>query len=158
VAPTHTRPGAIKRDLTPLPAAISHPASVGAQHVASSSGTLMRTFIGLVVVVAVIYGIYWLLKTYTGSKGGKSDGRMDIVATTAIAPNRAVHLIKVGDELILVGSAEANVTPIRVYSAAESTALNARLEGAPAPLRPASGFGGGWAGFLTELRARTVRR
>ena len=30
----------------------------------------MRTGIGLVVVVALIYGVYWLLKRYAGSKNG----------------------------------------------------------------------------------------
>ena len=75
-----------------------------------------------------------------------------------LAPNRALHLVRVGDELVLVGSAEHTVTPVRVYSAEESAALSARIEGAPEPLRPATGFGNGFAGFVTEMRARTVRR
>jgi flagellar protein FliO/FliZ len=149
----------IHRDTTPLPAAVSHPASVGTHHVAASSGVFLRTGIGLVVVVALIYGIYWLLKRYAGSKGGgRSDGRMQVIATTALAPNRALHLVSVGDELVLVGSAEHAVTPIRIYSDDEAGEIRARLEGGPAPLRPASGFGGGFSGFVTELRARTVRK
>jgi flagellar protein FliO/FliZ len=148
----------LHQDTTKLPASLSHPSSVGATHVASSSGVMTRTFVGLIVVVALIYGVYWLMKKYNGSKGGRSDGRMNILATTALAPNRALHLVQVGDELVLVGSAEHSVTPVRVYSPDESAALRANLEGEPAPLRPASGFGGGFSGFLTELRARTVRQ
>jgi flagellar protein FliO/FliZ len=157
-AAKHVHKFVLHKDTTKLPASLSHPASVGASHVAASSGVLTRTFIGLIVVVALIYGVYWLLKKYNGAKNGKSDGRMDIVATTALAPNRALHLIRVGEELVLVGSAESSITPIRVYSAEESAALRADFEGEPAPLRPVSGFGGGFTGFVTELRARTVRR
>jgi flagellar protein FliO/FliZ len=157
-AAKHAHKFVLHKDTTKLPASLSNPKTAAAHHVSASSGVITRTFIGLIVVVALIYGIYWLLKKYNGSKGGRSDGRMDIVATTALAPNRALHLVRVGDELVLVGSAENSITPVRVYSAEESAALSARLEGEPAPLRPASGFGGGFAGFMTELRARTVRQ
>lgn len=148
----------IHKDTTPLPAGVSHPASVGTHHVAASSSAFVHMGLGLVLVVGLIYGIYWLLKRYSGSKGGRSDGRMQVIATTALAPNRALHLVSIGDELVLVGSAEHAVTPIRVYSEDESGELRARLEGGPAPLRPASGFGGGFSGFVTELRSRTVRK
>lgn len=157
---THAKTKAvvIHRDTTPLPASLSHPSSVGAHHVASSSGVFLRTGIGLVVVVALIYGVYWLLKKYAGSKTGRSDGQMVVLATTALAPNKSLHLVSVGDELVLVGAADHGVTPIRVYDMDEAEVLRARLGGEPAPLRPSNGFGGGWSGFLTELRARTVRR
>jgi flagellar protein FliO/FliZ len=148
----------IHRDTTPLPAAVSHPSSVGAHHVASSSGVFMRTGIGLLVVVALIYGVYWLLKKYAASKTGRSDGRMEVLATTVLAPNRSLHLVSVGDELVLVGTAEQGVTPVRVYSEEESEILRARLDGEPPPLRPSSGYGGGFGGFVTELRAKTVRK
>jgi flagellar protein FliO/FliZ len=160
VAPGVRETVTIPRDNTKLPAAISNPSSVGAHHVASSSGAFMRTGIGLVVVVALIYGVYWLLKKYAASKSGtgRSDGRMVVIATTALAPNRALHLVSVGDELVLVGTAEQGVTPVRVYGEEEAEILRARLEGEPPPLRPSSGYGGGFGGFVTELRAKTVRK
>jgi flagellar protein FliO/FliZ len=145
--------GGFHRDTTKLPAAVSHPSSVGAKHVSSGTGTMLRTLVGLVIVVALIYGVYWLLKKHNASKGGKSDGRMEVVATTALAQNRALHLVSVGDELVLVGSAEQSVTPIRIYSEDEAAALRARLEGEPPPLRPSGGYG-----FVGELRAKTVRK
>ena len=145
-------------DQTPLPRALTHPGSVGAHHVAASGSVIVTTFAGLAVVVALIYGLYWLLKRYGGNKGGKSDGRMRVLATTMLAPNRSLHLVKVGSELVLVGSAENSVSPIRIYSAAESAVLRHELEGEPPQLRPARGFGQGWAGFVTELRARTARQ
>ena len=71
-AAKHAHKFVLHRDTTPLPAAISHPSSVGAKHVASSSGTFVRTGIGLLIVVSLIYGVYWLLKRYNGSKNGQA--------------------------------------------------------------------------------------
>ena len=110
------------------------------------------------VVVALIYGVYWLLKRYSGSKNGRSDGRMQVIATTALGPNRSLHLVTVGDGLVLVGASEQSVTPVRVYTDDEALLLRARLEGEPPPLRPSNGFGGGFGGFMTELRSKTVRK
>jgi flagellar biosynthetic protein FliO len=148
------------QDDTKLPSAITHAHATGVHHVASSGDTIMRTGLGLVIVLAVIFGIYWLLKRYGTSKnGGKSDGKMNVLATTMLAPNRALHLVSIGDELVLVGTSEQTVTPIRTYSPEESAAIKARLDGGePPPLRPANGFGGGWGGFVTEMRTKTVRK
>jgi hypothetical protein len=37
------------------------------------------------------------------------------VATTALAGNRAVHLLRAGDELFLLGSSEQSVTGLRAW-------------------------------------------
>ncbi len=85
-------------------------------------------------------------------------GRMDlpVLATVRLAPTRAVHLLQVGDELILVGSAEQGVTPIRVYPAPQAQELAEMLEGRQ-PLSLRARPGTGQASFLDELRRRTAR-
>src|SRR5207237_10725038 len=101
----------------PVPASIRN-ARTQAPVAASGGGTgaFVRMIVGLAVVLAVIYGIYWLLKTYGKSKKSvQSDGPIDVVATTQLAPDRSVHLVKLGDELLLLGSAENAITPLRVY-------------------------------------------
>jgi flagellar protein FliO/FliZ len=40
-----------------------------------------------------------------------------------LGPNRSVHLIRAGRELVLVGSAEHGIVPIRTYSEDEALAL-----------------------------------
>ena len=123
--------------------------------------------VGLAIVLGLIYGLYRLLKRFSNREATVRDvGAMTIVATTQLSPARALHLLRVGDELVLVGSAEHGVTPIRVYSADEARRLEAE-EPAPAPasLAPAafraeerrngSGF---VSNLLEELRQRTVRR
>jgi flagellar protein FliO/FliZ len=166
---------AFQRDETPLPAQLSNPASKAAIHSASAGGALARTIVGLGIVLAVVFGIYWLLKTYGKSKSTTTgDGRMEIVATTALAPNRALHLVRVGDGFVLVGSAEGGVTRVRAYSPEETELLQAQLDGEnesfvaynsaqrPAPA-PAKGLGFFMAAFnngamIETLRRRTARR
>jgi flagellar protein FliO/FliZ len=120
------------KDKTPLPDSVGETGSGAAEAAQSSGGSggaLVRMIVGLLIVIAVIYGVYWLLKTWNKSKNGdKGDGRIELVTTTALAQNRSVHLLRVGDELVLVGSAEHGVTPIRVYSAEEARKLELAFE------------------------------
>jgi flagellar protein FliO/FliZ len=155
---------AFHRDTTPLPADVTG-ASTGtaaAAHASSGSSAVVRMLFGLAIVVAVIYAIYWVLKRASKSKDAiKSDGGMVVLSTTALAPSRALHLVQVGDELVLVGSAENGVTPIRVYSADEVRRLGYEV-GATAPLQPFTptqerARGSFGMNLLEEMRRRTVR-
>ena len=164
-SPTAFAGGSFHRDRTLLPLQLRHPKSPAAAHVASAGSTLARTIVGLGIVLAVVFAIYWLLKTYTKGKrsGGKGDGRMEIVATTPLAANRSLHLVRVGDGLILIGSSEGGVTRVRAYSPEESDLLQAQIDGDdervwPVAAAPGSGFGGFKSGFVAELRRRTARK
>jgi flagellar protein FliO/FliZ len=130
------------------------------QHLAgqSAGGSLMRTFIGLAVVVAVIYGVAWLLRTAKRSKEERNSGTgMRSEAVVALGPNRSLHLVRTGHDLVLLGVAEHGVTPIRTYTEDEARAqgLLPEYDGeADAGAPPA----GGWAGHvLDELKRRTRR-
>src|SRR5204863_218995 len=80
----------------------------------------LKMVVGLAIVLGLIYGIYRMLKRFSNRPGTVRDvSAMKVVATTQLSPARALHLLRVGDELVLVGSAEHGVTPIRVYSAVE---------------------------------------
>jgi flagellar protein FliO/FliZ len=47
---------------------------------------------------------------------------LETTATVALGPNRALHLVRAGNELVLVGVAENAVTPIRTYTEDEARA------------------------------------
>jgi flagellar protein FliO/FliZ len=146
------------KDKTPLPASLSHPAPTGTAHAGVSGGAVFRTLLGLLVVLGVIYGLYWVLKRYAATKGARSDGQMDIVATTALGPAQALHLVRVGDELVLVGRAEQSVTGIRVYPPEEAGPLLEALRGRDdGQLHEPGRSGGVWSVALDELRRRTAR-
>ncbi len=87
----------------------------------STSGGLMRTFIGLIVVVAVIYGLYWILKKVKTAQADQASGSgLHSLASLPLGPNRSLHMIRAGREIVLVGVAEHGVAPIRSYTEEEA--------------------------------------
>jgi flagellar protein FliO/FliZ len=118
----------------------------------SASGGLMRTFIGLAVVIGVIYGVAWMLKTARRSKEERNSGMgMRSEAVVALGPNRSLHLVRTGRDLVLLGVAEHGVTPIRTYTEDE-----ARDQGL-LPGDESQPHGGRTASILDELKRRTRR-
>jgi flagellar protein FliO/FliZ len=98
-----------------------------AEHVSAggSGGGIARTFVGLAVVVAVIYGLTWVLRQMkkSSSTTGAIGTGLSMEASMPLAPNRSVHLIRAGRELVLVGSAEHGIVPIRTYTEDEARDL-----------------------------------
>jgi flagellar protein FliO/FliZ len=142
---------------------LSLPADGGAKKVttASGSGSLVRTFVGLAIVLAVIYGIAWVLKQVKRSKEERGQGTsLETTAVVALGPNRSLHLVRAGRELVLVGVAEHGVTPIRTYTEDEAIDLgligedDAELDGAPHTTTSRAGA----VRWLDRLKDRTVRR
>jgi len=90
----------------------------------TGGGGIVRTIVGLAVVIGVIYGLHWILKQVkTGREQRSTGGGLDTLSTLQLGPGRSLHLIRSGSEIMLVGSAEHGVTPIRVYSEDEARAL-----------------------------------
>jgi flagellar protein FliO/FliZ len=138
------------------------------QSQATGSGSLVRTVLGLVVVVGTIYGLYWLLgKVKASREEGASGAGLSSLATLPLGTGRSLHLVRVGREVVVVGVGEHGVRPVRSYS--EQAALQAGLIdpeedddevivtrlGAPdaGPTAPAT-----VRGAVEALRVRTVRR
>ena len=87
------------------------------------SGGIARMIVGLALVLGVIYGLSWVVKQIKTSKEGEATGAgMTQVSSLPLGPGRSVHLLRVGDELLLVGSAEKGVTPLRRYGLEEAVA------------------------------------
>ena len=90
----------------------------------SGGGSLVRTFVGLAVVVAVIYGLYWVLRQVKAGREDRATGRgLSSQAVVPLGPGRSLHLVRAGRELVLVGVAEHGVTPIRRYTEEEAESL-----------------------------------
>ena len=134
------------------------PADKGAKHVTgvSSGGSLVRTVVGLAIVLAVIYGIAWVLKQVKSSKEERHRGSgLQSTAVVPLGPNRALHLVRAGRELVLVGVAEHGVTPIRTYTEEEALELGLIGEDDDLDDEPPRAGAVRW---LDRLRDRTVRR
>src|SRR3954464_11380300 len=142
-----------------LPAVDQSQAASGA-----GGGGLVRTFVGLAVVLAVIYGLYWVLKQVKAGRESAASGQgLESVATLPLGPNRALHLVRAGRELVLLGVAEQTVVPIRAYREDEARALGL-LDAMPGdgvydadePTQPPSP-GAALRDVLGRLQQKTVR-
>jgi flagellar protein FliO/FliZ len=84
-------------------------------------GSMLRTIVGLAIVLAVIYGLYWVLKQVKASRDGSASGRgLETLATVPLGTGRSVHLVRAGSEIVLLGVSEGAVVPIRTYSEDEA--------------------------------------
>ena len=122
----------------------------------SSGGSIVRTIVGLAVVLGVIYGLHWVLKQVKHSRDAAESGEaLETIATLSLGTNRSLHLVRVGAEIVLLGAAEHQVTPIRRYSEAEAHALGL-LEPAVTSLATLETEVARPKSFIAALRAKTV--
>jgi flagellar protein FliO/FliZ len=105
------------------------PSATPARAASAGSGgpgasSIVRTIVGLAVVIGVIYGLTWVLKQIKSSKSNAASGAgLETLATLPLGTNRTLHLVRAGDEVVLLGAGDGGVTPIRTYSEDEARAL-----------------------------------
>jgi flagellar protein FliO/FliZ len=122
---------------------------------AASGGGLVRTIVGLAIVIGVIYGLYWVLKQVKSAREDKTLGTgLQTLATLPLGPNRAMHLVRAGDEVVLVGVGEGGVTPIRTYGENEARALGLLVE--PDEMPDTIALPAPKVSWLEALRRKTV--
>jgi flagellar protein FliO/FliZ len=100
--------------------------NTGTTKTTSSSGggaSIVRTIVGLFIVIAVIYGIAWIMRLAKKSKSRPTGQGLTQVASLPLGGGRSVAVVRAGREVLVVGVAENGVTPIRSYSEAEAIAL-----------------------------------
>jgi flagellar protein FliO/FliZ len=126
----------------------------------SGGGSIVRTIVGLAVVIGVIYGLYWVLKMVKSSREEKASGQgLAALATLPLGTNRSLQLVRAGRELVLVGVSEHGVTPVRTYNEDEAEAAGLLdLETDAVQGDPGGNRNKAWGGIVAEMRRRTVRR
>jgi flagellar protein FliO/FliZ len=136
-----------------------------ASNATGGGGSLVRTFVGLAIVLAVIYGVYWVLRQVKSNREERASGSgLASIATLPLGPNRSLHMVRSGREYVLVGASEHGVTPIRTYSEdeAKEAGLLDEYEATTDLTAPAPARTGGKPSLLKdiveEMRKRTVRK
>ena len=130
----------------------SETSSKAASSPGPGGGSIVRTIVGLAVVIGVIYGLTWILKQVKASKSSAASGAgLETLATLPLGTNRTLHLVRAGDEVVLLGAGDGGVTPIRTYTEQEARALglfDEEVEIVSAPAMTGS--------LLDRIRNRTV--
>jgi flagellar biosynthetic protein FliO len=106
--------------------AVSNP-PVGGE--TSLIGLLFRVAISLAFIVLLIWGAVWIMRRFSGMgpRSVRSDGLVDVLGRTYIAPKKAVYILRVGDRALAVGVTESTLTPLAELDLEET--LSACSEG-----------------------------
>jgi flagellar protein FliO/FliZ len=117
---------------------LSLSSTTGGSHATTSSGgaSIVRTIVGLAIVIAVIWGLAWILRQVkAGKEGGRGSGQssegLASVAALTLASGRSVHLVRAGSDYVLLGSTEHGVAPIHRYTEEEAQEAGLALEERP---------------------------
>jgi len=78
-----------------------------------STGALVETLLGLLLVLAVIAFLAWLLRK-TGQFHTASNSDMHIIASLALGPRERAVLLQVGEQQLLVGVTSQHVQTLHV--------------------------------------------
>jgi flagellar protein FliO/FliZ len=101
-------------------------ASTGSSHSTVGGPSLVRTIVGLLIVIAVIWGLAWILRQVKSGRARTSAGAgLTSMATLPLGSGRTLHLVRAGRDYLLLGSAEHGVVPIYRYT--EQQALETGL-------------------------------
>jgi flagellar protein FliO/FliZ len=150
-----------------------NPSSDASHSAVTSSGgaSIVRTIVGLAIVIAVIWGLAWILRQVKahregGSDSGQSSAGLSSVAALTLGSGRSVHLVRAGNDYVLLGATEHGVAPIHRYT--EQEARSAGLlgeQGALLAVSPAVGprpdpmqMPSPSTALVERLREMTVRR
>jgi flagellar protein FliO/FliZ len=95
--------------------------STGAAATSSGGASIVRTIVGLAIVIAVIWGLAWILRQVKAGREGGRDGHrpsggLASVAALTLGTGRSVHLVRAGNDYVLLGSTEHGVAPIHRYT------------------------------------------
>jgi flagellar protein FliO/FliZ len=102
------------------PVDLTGASDAGAKHI-GGGGSIVRTIVGLAIVIGVIYGVAWVLRQVKASRQPRATGSgLAALASVPLANGRSVHLVRAGRDLVLLGVAEQGVVPIRTYSEEEA--------------------------------------
>jgi flagellar protein FliO/FliZ len=77
-------------------------------------GTFLSLGVGLVVVIALIYGCAWMIRRMNGMTG-MNNGAIKVVSVMALGARERIALIEVGGQQILLGITPSTVRTLHVF-------------------------------------------
>ena len=108
----------------------------------SAFGAFFQALMGLLVVLAMLYGFFWLLRRYGPTQTG-AQGVVKVVGGVMLGPRERLVVVEVEDTWVLVGVASGHVSTLHTL---------AKPDGIDTTPMPASAP---FADKLSELLRRT---
>ncbi len=119
--------------------------AMGAQNTApqvTAFGSLFQALLGLIIVLAILFGFLWLLRRLAPGRMG-AQGVVRVVGGVMVGPRERVVVVEVGDDWLLVGVAAGHVSHLHTLPKPPGMSV--------APDLP---FPSPFAGKLAELLSR----
>jgi len=90
-------------------------------HTSSGGASIVRTIVGLAIVIAVIWGLSWILRQVKAGKDPQAPaGGLSNLAALPLGSGRTLHLVRAGSDYVLLGAAEHGLFPIHRYTEEEA--------------------------------------
>lgn len=108
----------------------------------SNAGALFQVVLGLLVVLALIYALFWLLRRYAPTQTG-AQGALKVVGGLMLGPREKLVVVEIGETWLLLGVGTGEVRTLHTMPKPAGYV-------APAPGEALPGF----AGMLGEILRR----
>ncbi|QBM17519.1 hypothetical protein MARI_16340 [Marinobacter sp. JH2] len=92
----------------------AEPAQKVARNTPDTVGMIISLGLGLVAVIAVIYGCAWLIRRMTGT-AGMNNNAIRVVSVLAIGTRERIALVEVGGQQILLGITPGSIRTLQVF-------------------------------------------
>ncbi|MEP3563284.1 MAG: flagellar biosynthetic protein FliO [Marinobacter sp.] len=92
----------------------AEPAKDAARNTPDTVGMIVSLGLGLVAVIAVIYGCAWLIRRMTGM-AGMNNNAIRVVSVLAIGTRERIALVEVGGQQILLGITPGSIRTLQVF-------------------------------------------
>lgn len=92
----------------------SAPARDAGRNAPDTLGTIVSLGLGLLAVVAVIYGCAWLIRRMNGMTG-MNNNAIKVVSVLAIGARERIALVEVGGQQILLGITPSTIRTLQAF-------------------------------------------
>lgn len=115
------------------------------------TGSMMQMLFGLALVIAVLLATLWLIRRLSAPRGSAA-AAVKVLAATALGPRERLVLVRIGEEVLVLGVAPGRVSTLHRISAAEFAHIEAEQDKKP------GSTGASFAGWLKEAMERRNAR
>jgi flagellar biosynthetic protein FliO len=91
-------------------------------------GTAIGVILKLGIVLALIYGSLLLLRRWRFLSGNAKIRQLQVLETTRLTQKQALHLVRVGERVILIGATDQNLTLLSEIVPEPNDLLGSSLE------------------------------